>query len=133
MDDAAPSVVEPAEQVHQFGAQRRSDTLASISAPQARHQFGQALDRRLVAEQLQRDEAAGESVELPGARFGQHLQQRRAVDPVQEHAAAAVDRDGAALAGNRQSGLGQRASTVASKADRPFHSGRSSLSTRPSP
>ena len=86
-----------------------SGTLASISRAEARHQFGQTPDRRLVAVQLQRDEAAGKGVELPGARFGQHLQQRRAVDPVQKHAAAALDRDRATLVSHGQPGFGQRA------------------------
>ena len=71
--------------------------------------------------------------DLVGLDAVSSLQQRRTVDPVQDHAAPTVDRHGAVGRATGSPASASRSSTVASKADRPFHSGRSSLSTRPAP
>ena len=135
MADAAPAVVE----LRRAGpaGPRRSPTSGTLdldlAAPRRGTSSGRPADHRLVAPQLQRDEVAGQAIDLLGPAAVEHLQQRRAVDPVQDHAARPSTVTVPCGRATGRPASANIASTVASKTDRPFHSGRSSLSTRPSP
>ena len=132
--DTVAAVVEPGEQRHELGAQRDVGDARLDLAPQPRHQIGKTADHDRVAASAA---AAAKCRASSSASAGlDAVSTSKSEGPSTRLSTTPLRPSTVTVPWGRATGSPASASpssTVASKCERPFHSGRSSLSTRPSP